>query len=200
MYTRIARYGRIGGMDSKEINLDEMTGTATLKDGSVIDLSDDRYRVYRNGAIYDKHRSRIIAGPGTVDTGHPPSHITTSERAREVVAARHEKAVRAAQEAIINSTPLKNLFAGYEAIIEAQVRLAKDIDQGRASTGAAKLVMQAADLVPSMRGGGDKGKDAGGVTLEMSADVAQRLLDIVEKRRNSPQDEKRDVIDGEFND
>ncbi len=130
-----------------------------------VENPDNQY-VASNGMIYDDKRHHIVKGPPGGGT-----HAIHEGNATQYQAKRYEAAERAARDAIANATGQPNSIKGWQKLVESQVGLAREA--GPYSTNAFKAVGSAAGLLRDRR----EGEKPGGVTLDISADVARLILE-----------------------
>ena len=106
----------------------------------------DGIRVLSNGAGFDLKRKRIAYGPGTFA---PDTGAITKENSLEFHHKRYEKSRLITEQALASAQNVSDVWGGWYTIMMAQIALAQDTKQGRASTEAAKFVGRAADLLPN---------------------------------------------------
>lgn len=129
----------------------------------------DNYRVLSNGAIYDHSAGKITAKlPGSADI--------TSEIARDIMPDKRAQAKARAQMAFrsgMGQAVGGSSLSAWRAIGQVQTELAQDKERGLSSTRAAEFVGKASGYLQS----DDKGQSGGGLTLQLDAQVARRLID-----------------------
>ena len=102
----------------------------------------DNLVVYKNGAVYDRSKGRIVANPGGGTTAI--TQANTSEMAR----LRAEKYREAAAEGLARAKGSGGApMAGWSHIVEKQSELAVDTEKGRSSTEAARFVGAAVGIL-----------------------------------------------------
>ena len=148
------------------------------------DTTSERYRELKNGAVYDMETKRIVANPGG---GKSAITQATSSELRARWAEKKLEAQLAAQRGIGRLVSSGSDLEAWEAIVEQQGTLAMDIEQGRASTEAARFTGLAAGYLSDRRGG-SQDPAPGGVNITLGAGVVRELLDVLRESRVS-QDE-----------
>ncbi len=166
--------------------MDDDTQTETEAQPTTItqqpDYSDTRrYKRLANGAIYDMVSKRICANPGG------GTHAITSQSAYDLHNARYQRAQEAVQQAIIKGTKVApgDVFGGLQTLAEAQVKIAMDKRQGRASTEAYKTLVAHAGLVADKRDSGD------GIDVHIERDTAMQLLAMIAAERERRDNENK---------
>jgi len=106
-------------------------------------ILEDGNREYESGTIFDPVRNKIVSGPITKE------NAGIMQRASRI--AIHDKAVESARLGLLRGVAATQLVddphIAWSHVIEAQTELAMTPDMGHASTGAAKLVGQATQML-----------------------------------------------------
>lgn len=138
-------------------------------------VTGDHIRILRNGAKFNTLTHRIVGGP----TVSPMLDPAVREKAK---VNRYELAKKAARRGMEKAGGVNIQNVGkrvsaldvWSEVIEAQTRLAMDVESGRSSTEAAKFVGRAADLLQDDRSSGQSGGQ--GMQLTLDNDVSNALL------------------------
>ncbi len=157
---------------------------------AIYDSDPGRYRILRNGTIYDTVAGRIV----TVDRDLNP-HALTSTTARDIAKRRQERAAIAAAQGILDSVnehgvPAKGSIAAWRYIVKHQADIALDA-KGRTSTDASYFVGRAAGM---LRDGSDRQADNTSQSVDENMGklgaLADRLLQAIdaEQRRRASGD------------
>ena len=133
-------------------------------------------RTLKNGAIYDLDAGRIIGNP----PGGPTTAIKTQSQAVAMKKLSDQARLDAVYRGWMSGTGTARPDRAIEAIVAAQSKLSLDIDRGRASTEASRLVLQVGEALP------DRRNDASGglsVIAHVSGDALAGLFSLLAGRR-----------------
>ena len=133
-------------------------------------------RTLKNGAIYDLDAGRIIGNP----PGGPTTAIKTQSQAVALQKLSDQARLDAVYRGWMSGTGTARPDRAIEAIVAAQSKLSLDIDRGRASTEASRLVLQVGEALP------DRRNDASGglsVIAHVSGDALAGLFSLLAGRR-----------------
>ncbi len=148
----------------------------------------ERYRILRNGAVYDLQAGRIAGNPpGGTATAITPETSQAMHRRRAELRIQAQAAARSGVATLAGGSEYK----AWAEIARAQAKLALDTDKGRSSTEAARFVGQAAGFLASP--GSDHTPEPG--TSVISDGFMQDVMAILERHGALP-----DVIDADFSD
>ena len=142
-------------------------------------------RVLKNGAVYDMDRKRIGENP----PGGTTTAITQANAAEYHELSRQQR-LNAAYRGWMSGTKRSNAHDALEAIVSNQTELAMNIERGRASTEAARFILQVGEALQDKRTGQEDGLT---VTAHVSAGAIAALLARLDADR-------ADVIDGQVTD
>jgi hypothetical protein len=155
--------------------MSEQTDTQNTVITQQPDYSDTtRYKTLANGAIMSLETKRIVANPGGGKSA------ITSANASEYQRLRFAKYQQAVQDAIVDGTKVKpgDVFAGIRTLARAQVAIANDKRQGRASTEAYKTLVAHAGLIADKHD-----TDTTGIDVHIDAAAICELLQLVAERK-----------------
>lgn len=110
-----------------------------MADYEIVEYEGRSVRKYPDGSLRNEHGSFIR-----------PSVTLSPEQAKAMVQARWNKARQKALEAIKEETGVEDEWDGVKAILRKRVRVALT-DDGRAGNDAAKMILQAADVMRDHR-------------------------------------------------
>lgn len=129
---------------------------------------EQRFRELKNGAVYDMREKRIVQSP--------PKHLQSinQENASALSKKRWDAYRERAEIGAAKGSKKDSSLDAWEWITEKQTILAGQIERGRDSTNAAKFVQSALELTQNQENQGNQG-----VTIQISGDVAAKLLDIL---------------------
>jgi phage FluMu protein gp41 len=143
----------------------------------IIEANPERYRVLRNGAIYDNEAKRIVKAP--------ENNTINQENAREMLALRWEKARQAVAAGMIEgAASIKDISPSnvteYDAVslMAANLTNIAATKQDRAAIEAFRAVSQAAGLVQER--GQQVSSDAPALQINVSGDALARLLQLMQ--------------------
>ena len=138
----------------------------------------------RNGALRDPKTGRIVTTPGG------GTKAITKETTEQYHEMRKERFIQAAYNGIISGADQRTLDASVETIYAAQTRLALNEMAGRASTEAARFVVNTSGLAPDR-------KDTDNTTAR---DIGRGIADVLCRllQDNALVAGETNVIDAEF--
>lgn len=146
----------------------------------------NRYRILPNGAVFDNTK----AGKGPIVAKLPSKSDITKDNSQDFHTKRalsRAKAEQAFRSGMAKSGPGKGSLATWAAIAQVQSDLAQDAERGLSSTRAAEFVGKASGFLSR---DGENGSP-GGVTLQISPDIARLLVDkLVSGQRSGDQDDE----------
>ena len=131
----------------------------------------ERYRILKNGAVYDREVGRIVANPGG---GSAAWNSETSELGRQQAKLKREAAVMRGVEL---GTDTPDWGVGVADMTKAMVKIAVT-KQNRAAVTAYNAVMRELPGGPDVRQNAQNG--GARLSLELGAAAMARLLDIVQ--------------------
>ena len=182
---RFMRYNR-GDMSANDETLRKEEGGENRNDGGVsshartrldADYSNsERFKLLASGAVYDLQAGHIVANPGG------GVHAITTEKSQDMHRKRRELQLMSARAFRVGMARQagSTLHDALGKIAGVQYELATDKGAKRASTEAAKFLLDAGGLSSRHSSGSPAVSD--GVTVHLGADVAARLLALVAGR------------------
>src|SRR3990167_2112040 len=153
-------------------------------------------RTLKNGAIYDLDAGRIIGNP----PGGPTTAIKTQSQAVALQKLSDQARLDAVYRGWMSGTGTARPDRAIEAIVAAQSKLSLDIDRGRASTEASRLVLQVGEALPDRMNDASAGLS---VTAHVSGDALAGLFSLLAGRRAEVDGDvvaDGDIRDGEMAD
>ena len=164
-------------MDQSQAPTDEISAPAQT--GAIVPTG-ERYRTLKNGAIYDLEAGRIAANP----PGGTTTAITQANAAA-MATSRWDKVYSAARHGMRTASGSASSLRALSNMVEAQYKLAIDIEKGRASTEAARYVAQQAGYMPNERTNSVEMPGDGGVLALSMGAIVHIMSGILPILRNS---------------
>jgi hypothetical protein len=174
------------GQDKPQLTKEQIRG---MDHDSVVEYNPERYRLYKNRAIFDKNTGRIVKAP-------PPEMSLTSASASVLAESRWRKARESANEGLSRLSTANSALDTWSNIIENKGRVALDKDN-RAGTDAARFVGNAAGLLLDPRQPAQD-KQSPGLTITMDQTTATALLraiDAYQRDKDEPGVPSNEIID-----
>ena len=133
----------------------------------------------KNGALRDPDTGRIVANPGGGASAITPANASA------LATSRWDKVYSAARHGMVTASGSPSSLRALSNMVEAQYKLAIDIEKGRASTEAARYVAQQAGYMPNERTNSVEMPGDGGVLALSMGAIVHIMSGILPILRNS---------------